>query len=62
MTFYRLSLLVLMAMALSGCFLTKVVTVPMRIVGAVVSVVPVIGNAMDESIETVADAVDDIPL
>lgn len=62
MTFYRLSLLVLMALALSGCFLTKVVTVPMRIVGAVVSVVPVIGNAMDESIETVADAVDDIPL
>ena len=31
----------------------------MRIVGAAV---PVIGDAMDEIIEAVADAVDDIPL
>ena len=31
----------------------------MRIVGVVV---PVIGDAMDEIIEAVADAVDDIPL
>tara|TARA_B110000967_G_C18639881_1_gene437962 strand:- start:550 stop:654 length:105 start_codon:yes stop_codon:yes gene_type:complete len=34
----------------------------MRVVGAVASVVPVIGNAVDEGIETVADAVDEIPL
>jgi hypothetical protein len=39
-----------------------VVTVPMRIVGAVASVVPVIGDAVDEIIEAVADAGDDIPL
>lgn len=57
--FYRFGLVVLLAVSLSGCFLTKVVTVPMRIVGAVV---PVIGDAMDEIIEAVADAVDDIPL
>lgn len=49
-------------MSLSGCFLTKIVTVPMRIVGAVASAVPVVGDAVDESIETIADAVDDIPL
>jgi len=51
-----------LAVSLSGCFLTKIVTVPMRVVGAVASVVPVIGNAVDEGIETVADAVDEIPL
>ena len=62
MTYYKLIFSVLLAVSLSGCFLTKVVTVPMRIVGAVASIVPVVGNAVDESIETVADAVDDIPL
>jgi hypothetical protein len=60
--FYKLGLTVLLVASLSGCFLTKIVTVPMRIVGAVVSVVPVIGNSVDESIEAVADAVDDVPL
>jgi len=34
----------------------------MRIVGAAASVVSVIGDAVDEIIEAVADAVDDIPL
>ena len=34
----------------------------MRIVGAAASVVSVIGDAVDESMEAVADAVDDIPL
>lgn len=62
MKFYKLGLTVLLVASLSGCFLTKIVTVPMRIVGAVVSVVPVIGNSVDESIEAVADAVDDVPL
>jgi hypothetical protein len=47
---------------LSGCVLTKVVTVPMRVVGAVASVVPVVGDAVDETIEQVADGVDEIPL
>jgi hypothetical protein len=60
--FYKLGLVVFLAVSLSGCFLTKVVTVPMRVVGAVASVVPVIGNTVDEGIETVADAVDEIPL
>jgi len=59
---YKWVLAVLLCVSLSGCVLTKVVTVPMRVVGAVASIVPVVGNAMDESIEAVADAVDDIPL
>jgi len=29
---------------LSGCVLTKVVTIPMRLIGAVVSVLPVVGD------------------
>ncbi len=47
---------------LSGCFLTKVVTVPMRITGAVISIIPVVGNSIDESIDTAADSVDLLPL
>lgn len=62
MNLTRWFVVMLLASSLSGCVLTKMVTVPMRVVGAVVSVVPVVGNALDESIETVADAVDDIPL
>jgi hypothetical protein len=61
---------------LSGCFLTKLVTTPMRLVGATASVagaglsiLPVVGNELDEalervdtSIDKVADRIDDIPI
>lgn len=47
---------------LSGCVLTKLATVPMRVSGAVISVVPVVGNPVDGLIDTTADAVDTIPL
>lgn len=47
---------------LSGCFLTKVVTVPARIGGAILSTVPVVGDTADEVIDSVADTVDKIPL
>lgn len=52
----------LLASALSGCFLTKIVTVPMRVVGAVVSIVPVVGNTAHDAIDGAADVVDEIPL
>jgi len=42
--------------------LTKVVTVPLRVGGAIVSVVPVVGNAADAVIDTTADAIDLVPL
>jgi len=59
----KMLLVLLMSVTLlSGCVLTKVVTVPMRVAGAVVSVVPIVGDAVDETIEEVADGIDEIPL
>ena len=43
----KLLLLSLIVLYISGCVLTKVVTVPMRITGSVISVIPVIGNGVD---------------
>ena len=44
---------------LSGCVLTKVITVPMRVGGAVVSIAPVVGDDADDAIVDAADTVDD---
>jgi hypothetical protein len=48
-------------LGLSGCLLTKVATVPMRVGGAVTSIVPVVGNPAHDAIDTAADAVDTLP-
>ncbi len=56
------ALLALMATFLQGCVFTKVVSVPMRLGGAVVSIVPGVGNTAHDGIDKAADAVDDIPL
>jgi len=45
----------------TGCLLTKVLTVPMRVTGAVISVIPVAGNAVDESVDMAADSIDELP-
>jgi len=58
----KLITLFLVALTLQGCVLTKVVTVPMRVGGAIISVVPVVGDPIDESIDTVADGIDKIPI
>ena len=73
----RLMAVAALVSTLSGCFLTKVVTTPMRsvggavsLVGDVVSIVPVAGNKVDAAldkvngtIDTAADTVDEtIPL
>ena len=58
----KLITLYLAALTLQGCVLTKVVTVPMRVGGAIISVVPVVGDPIDESIDTVADGIDKIPI
>lgn len=47
---------------LQGCVLTKVVTVPMRLGGAVVSVVPGVGNSVHDTIDSAAETVDDVPI
>ena len=58
----RLLLAGVLCLFLGGCVVTKVVTVPMRVTGAVVSVVPVIGNTVDDSIDLAADGIDLAPL
>jgi hypothetical protein len=54
-------LLAAIAFGLSGCLLTKVVSVPMRVVGAAVSIVPVAGDAAHGAIDRAADVVDKLP-
>lgn len=72
----KMALVAVLASTLSGCFLTKIATTPMRlvgaagsVVGAAVSIIPVAGNTADEALETVdatidktADEIDKIPL
>ncbi|HEX4870437.1 MAG TPA: DUF6726 family protein [Moraxellaceae bacterium] len=61
-TLVRVVAVAALASSLSGCFLTKIVTVPMRVVGAAVSIVPVAGNIGNDVIQKAANTVDDIPL
>jgi hypothetical protein len=47
---------------LSGCVLTKIVSVPLRVTGAVISVIPVAGNTAHDAIDEAADVVDEVPI
>jgi len=58
----KLFVLALISLYLSGCVLTKVVTVPMRVTGSVISVIPVVGDSIDEVLEQSADIIDAIPI
>ena len=58
----KLLVLALISLYLSGCVLTKVVTVPMRVTGSVISVIPVVGDAIDEVLGQSADVIDAIPI
>lgn len=58
----RMMIGMVMLLLLQGCVLTKVVTVPMRVTGAVVSIVPGVGNTIHDGIDTAADVVDKVPL
>jgi hypothetical protein len=59
-------MLVALALALGGllhgCLLTKAMTVPLRVGGAVISVLPGVGNPADATIDTTADVIDEVPL
>jgi len=55
-------LLALATVVLQGCVFTKVATVPMRLGGAVVSIVPGVGNTAHDAIDEAAEKVDDIPI
>ena len=58
----KLLVLALISLYLSGCVLTKVVTVPMRVTGSVISVIPVVGDGIDEFLGQSADVIDSIPI
>lgn len=58
---YQLVLFCFLSLFMSGCVLTKIVTVPMRLAGAVVSIIPVAGNTAHEAIDEAAEAVDELP-
>ena len=58
----RLISLTVLIVVLSGCVFTKVVTVPMRVTGAVVSVIPVVGDGVNNVLDTSADVIDAIPI
>jgi hypothetical protein len=55
-------LILVMLTMLSGCVLTKIVSVPMRLGGAVISIVPVAGNTAHDAIDKAAEIVDDVPI
>ena len=58
----RFAILTLLIVFLSGCVFTNVVTVPMRVTGAVVSVIPVVGDGVDNILGASADVIDAIPI
>ena len=62
MKIVKLLLILVTLTMLSGCVLTKLVSVPTRVVGAVVSIVPVVGNTAHDAIDEVADMVDEVPI
>jgi len=55
-------ILALICFYLSGCVLTKIVTVPMRVTGSVISVIPVVGDGIDGVLGQSADVIDAIPI
>lgn len=61
---HLLKFLVLLAIltSLNGCVLTKLITVPMRVTGAVISIVPVAGDTAHDAIDGAAEIVDKIPI
>ncbi|MCG2758087.1 MAG: hypothetical protein L6263_06600 [Desulfobacteraceae bacterium] len=62
MKIVKLLVILIMLTMLSGCVLTKIVTVTMRLGAAVVSVVPVVGNTAHDAIDEVAEKIDEIPI
>jgi len=57
----KIVIIAICALFISGCVITKVVTVPLRVAGAIGSGIPIIGNQIDEVIDKSADAIDELP-
>ncbi|MCK5508109.1 MAG: hypothetical protein KAI50_06280 [Desulfobacterales bacterium] len=62
MKIVQLLVLLTILTMLNGCFLTKIVSVPMRLGGAVISIIPVVGNTAHEAIDKAAEIVDEVPI
>jgi hypothetical protein len=45
-----------------GYVLSRVIAVSLRVIGVVISIVLVIGNQAHDTLDTMADAVDEMPL
>ena len=58
----KIVIIAICTLFISGCVLTKVVTVPMRVTGAIISVVPAIANGVEDVIVKSANAIDAIPI
>ena len=57
----KLFIICIVAIFISGCVLTKLITVPLRVSGAVASGVPFVGNQIDEVVDKSADLIDELP-
>ena len=57
----KLVIIVIVALYISGCVFTKVVTVPLRVSGSLISAIPIVGNQIDEVIDQSADLIDELP-
>jgi len=53
-----LLLLMLVAVATPGCIAKKVISLPLRVTGAVVSVVPLVGGVTHDAMDAAADTID----
>ncbi len=62
MRIFILIFAVMLMLLQTGCLVTKVVTIPMRVAGEVVGFVPVIGGVVEGAVDTTAGAVDLAPL
>ena len=58
----KILIFIFIVILFSGCVLTKLVTVPMRVGGAVVSFIPAVGETAQEVIDKAAEKLDDLPL
>jgi hypothetical protein len=62
MTYLRIFLICCLMAVTGGCVLTKVATVPLRLGGAIISIVPGVGNTVHDVIDKAAEKVDEVPI
>jgi len=62
MKIVKAALFLVLAAGLSGCLLTRIVSMPMRVGGAVATIVPVLGDVAHDSVDKAAELVDEIPI